>query len=83
LRRVDDEAADYASGIHATRHREAAMTEADELRRRAESLLTMAIKAREQGQFDNADSLIAEASKFLNEADALEAQQTADLEKKE
>jgi cellobiose-specific phosphotransferase system component IIA len=59
------------------------MTEADELRRRAESLLAMAIKAREQGQFDNADSLIAEASKFLNDADALEAQQSAHPEKKE
>ncbi len=59
------------------------MTEADELRRRAESLLAMAIKAREQGQFDNADSLIAEASKFLNDADALEAQQSTQLEKKE
>ena len=59
------------------------MTEADELRRRAESLLTMAITARNQGQFDNADSLVAEASKFLNDADALEAQQSAQTEKKE
>jgi cellobiose-specific phosphotransferase system component IIA len=50
------------------------MTEAAELRQRAENLLTMALKAREQGQFDNADSLLAEASKFLNEAEALEAQ---------
>jgi cellobiose-specific phosphotransferase system component IIA len=50
------------------------MTEADRLRQRAESLLTMAIKAREQDQFDSADILMAEASKFLNEADALEAQ---------
>jgi hypothetical protein len=57
--------------------RGAAMTEADRLRQRAESLLTMAIAARNQGQFDNADSLVAEASKFLNDADALEAKQSA------
>jgi cellobiose-specific phosphotransferase system component IIA len=50
------------------------MTEAGELRRRAESLLTMAISARNQGQFDYADSLVAEAAKFLSDADALETQ---------
>jgi cellobiose-specific phosphotransferase system component IIA len=33
----------------------------------------MAIKAREQGQFANADSLLAEAAQFISEADALEA----------
>jgi len=48
------------------------MSEADELRQRAESLLSMAIKAREQGQFATADSLLAEAAQFSNEADALE-----------
>jgi len=49
------------------------MSEAEELRQRAESLLAMAIKAREQGQFANADSLLAEAAQFISEADALEA----------
>jgi len=49
------------------------MSEVDELRQRAESLLAMAMKAREQGQFDHADSLIAEATQFINEADAIEA----------
>jgi phage shock protein A len=47
------------------------MSEADELRQRAESLLTLALKAREQGQFELADSLLAEAAKFSNEAEAL------------
>ena len=49
------------------------MGEAEELRQRAEALLAMAIKAREQGQFANADSLLAEAAQFISEADALEA----------
>lgn len=49
------------------------MSEADELRQRAESLLAMAIRAREQGQFATADSLLAEAAQFSNEAEALEA----------
>jgi cellobiose-specific phosphotransferase system component IIA len=49
------------------------MSEADQLRQRAESLLAMAIKAREQGEFANADSLLAEAAQFISEADALEA----------
>ncbi len=48
------------------------MSEADLLRRRAESLLAMALKAREQGQFNSADSLLAEAAQFINDADALE-----------
>jgi cellobiose-specific phosphotransferase system component IIA len=48
------------------------MSEADQLRQRAESLLSMAIKAREEGQFANADSLLAEAAQFIAEADALE-----------
>ena len=48
------------------------MSEADELRQRAEALLAMALKAREAGQFANADSLLAEAAQFSNEADALE-----------
>jgi hypothetical protein len=51
------------------------MSEADELRQRAESLLALAIKAREQGQFATADSLLAEAAQFSNEADALETAQ--------
>jgi hypothetical protein len=54
---------------------EAAMSEADELRQRAERLLAMALKAREQGQFANAESLLAEAAQFSNEADALEVAQ--------
>ncbi len=49
------------------------MSEADELRQRAETLLALAIKAREQGQFATADSLLAEAAQFSNEAEALEA----------
>jgi len=49
------------------------MSEADLLRQRAESLLAMAIKAREHGQFANADSLLAEAAQFISEADGLEA----------
>jgi|HubBroStandDraft_5_1064220.scaffolds.fasta_scaffold579727_2 hypothetical protein len=48
------------------------MSEADELRQRAEALLAMALKAREAGQFANAESLLAEAAQFSNEADALE-----------
>ncbi len=48
------------------------MSEPDELRQRAESLLALAIKAREQGQFVTADSLLAEAAQFSNEAEALE-----------
>ena len=48
------------------------MSEADLLRQRAESLLAMALKAREQGQFNSADSLLAEAAQFINDADALE-----------
>ena len=61
------------------------MSEADQLRQRAESLLTMAIKAREQGHFATADSLLAEAAQFISEADALEAtrqQQPDNPEKK-
>ena len=49
------------------------MSEVDELRQRAERVLALAIKAREQGQFDNADSLLAEVAQFISEADALEA----------
>jgi hypothetical protein len=48
------------------------MSEAEELRQRAEKLLAMALKAREQGQFDYADGLLAEAAQFSNDADALE-----------
>ena len=51
------------------------MSEADQLRQRAEALLAMAIKAREQGQFATAESLLAEAAQFSNEADALETAQ--------
>jgi hypothetical protein len=43
----------------------------------------MAITARDQGQFDYADSLVAEAAKFLSDADALEAQQRPNPEKNE
>jgi HEPN domain-containing protein len=49
------------------------MSEAEELRQRAESLLAMALKAREQGQYDYADTLVAEAAQFISDADALEA----------
>jgi len=48
--------------------------EVDRLRQQAESLLALAIKAREQGQFATADSLLAEAAQFSNEAEELEAQ---------
>ena len=51
------------------------MSEAEELRQRAETLLAMAIKAREQGQFDYADRLVAEAAQFSNDAEAPEAAQ--------
>jgi hypothetical protein len=51
------------------------MSEADELRQRAETLLALAIKAREQGQFATADGLLAEAAQFSNEAEALETAQ--------
>jgi len=50
------------------------MSEADDLRQRAENLLAMALKAREQGQFDYADTLLAEAAQFINDAEALEAE---------
>jgi hypothetical protein len=63
------------------------MSEADQLRQRAESLLALAIKAREQGQFANAESLLAEAAQFSNEAEALEVaarrQQTDKSEKQD
>jgi conjugal transfer/entry exclusion protein len=35
----------------------------------------LAIKAREQGQFATADSLLAEAAQFSNEAEALDTAQ--------
>jgi len=59
------------------------MSEADDLRQRAETLLAMALKAREQGQFDYADMLVAEASQFINDAEALEAQARRNSAKKE
>ncbi|HXW42829.1 MAG TPA: hypothetical protein VEK75_16595 [Xanthobacteraceae bacterium] len=52
------------------------MSEAEELRQRAEALVAMALKAREQGQFDYADILVAEAAQFINDAEALEAART-------
>lgn len=48
------------------------MSEATELRQKAEDLLALAIKAREQGQLGYADTLVAEATRFVNDADALE-----------
>ncbi|MFY9695485.1 MAG: hypothetical protein WA776_00525 [Xanthobacteraceae bacterium] len=51
------------------------MSEADELRQRAENLLALAIKAREQGQLATSDSLLAEAAQFSNAAEALETAQ--------
>lgn len=48
--------------------------EVDRLREHAESLLAMALKAREEGQFEQADRLIAEAARLSNEADDLEVQ---------
>ncbi len=51
------------------------MSEADDLRQRAERLLALAIKAREQGQFATAAGLLAEAAQFSNEAEALETAQ--------
>jgi len=50
------------------------MSEPEELRQRAEALLAMALKAREQGQFANAESLLAEAAQFISEADEVETQ---------
>jgi hypothetical protein len=52
------------------------MREAEKLRQRAEELLTLAIKAREDGQFDSADSLLAESAKFISDAETLEQEQT-------
>ncbi|HEX3936382.1 MAG TPA: hypothetical protein VHX43_02670 [Xanthobacteraceae bacterium] len=54
------------------------MSVPEELRQRAEALLAMAIKAREQGQFANAESLLAEAAQFISEADELETQARLD-----
>jgi len=48
------------------------MREADKLRQQAEELLALAIKAREEGQFDSADNLLAESAKYINDAEALE-----------
>jgi len=48
------------------------MSEAQELRARAENLLSMALKAREQGQFAHAESLMAEAAQFVADAEAAE-----------
>jgi cellobiose-specific phosphotransferase system component IIA len=50
------------------------MSEPDELRQRAEALLAMALKAREEGQLGYAETLVAEASRFISEADELETQ---------
>ncbi|MFZ0610193.1 MAG: hypothetical protein WBD53_11395 [Xanthobacteraceae bacterium] len=50
------------------------MSVPEELRQRAEALLAMALKAREEGQLDYAETLIAEASRFVNEADDLDTQ---------
>ncbi len=50
------------------------MSVPEELRQRAEALLAMALKAREEGQVDHSETLIAEASRFVNEADELEVQ---------
>ncbi len=50
------------------------MSVAEELRQRAEALLAMALKAREEGQAGYAETLVAEASRFVNEADDLDTQ---------
>ncbi|MGB7036260.1 MAG: hypothetical protein WBD71_12110 [Xanthobacteraceae bacterium] len=50
------------------------MSVAEELRQRAEALLAMALKAREEGQVGYAETLVAEASRFVNEADDLDTQ---------
>jgi hypothetical protein len=55
---------------------EAAMREADKLRQQAEELLTLAIKAREAGQLDSAENLLAESAKFISDAEDLEAAHT-------
>lgn len=55
------------------------MREADKLRQQAEELLALAIKAREAGQFDNSENLLAESAKFISDAEELElAQARAD-----
>ena len=54
------------------------MSEPEELRQRAEALLAMALKAREQGQIANADSLLAEAAQFISDADELEVKARID-----
>ncbi|HTZ04058.1 MAG TPA: hypothetical protein VMC05_17125 [Xanthobacteraceae bacterium] len=54
------------------------MSEAEDLRQRAEALLAMALKTREQGHIDQAETLIAEASRFISEADGLETQARID-----
>jgi uncharacterized protein Yka (UPF0111/DUF47 family) len=62
---------------------EDAMSVPEELRQRAEALLAMAIKAREQGQFANAEGLLAEAAQFISEADELETQARLDRQAKD
>ncbi|HEX4409596.1 MAG TPA: hypothetical protein VH206_12565 [Xanthobacteraceae bacterium] len=52
------------------------MREADKLRQQAEELLALAIKAREDGQFDSADNLLAESAKYISDAEALDQAQT-------
>ena len=52
------------------------MREADKLRQQAEELLALAIKAREDGQFDNAENLLAESARYISDAEALELAQT-------
>ena len=59
------------------------MSEPEELRQRAEALLAMALKAREQGQLASAESLLAEAAQFISEADELEAQARTERQARE
>ena len=46
------------------------MRSPDELRRHASQLLALALKARDQGQIENAEQLMTQAIKYLNEIGA-------------
>ena len=48
------------------------MSEARHLRERAEELTAIAIKARKEGQFQYAESLLAQAAQYIEEADTME-----------
>jgi hypothetical protein len=60
-----------AVGIHSVQS--VAMTNADQMRKRASRLLAMALNARDKGQIEYADELAKVASDVLDEATAAEA----------